>query len=41
MEFTVGMYGEIQGIAGKSVLEIEGLALLSPIHDYFLASQAI
>jgi hypothetical protein len=27
MEATVGMYGEMQGIAGKSVLEIEGLEL--------------
>lgn len=27
MEATVGMYGELQGIAGKSLLEIEGLVL--------------
>jgi hypothetical protein len=27
MEATVGMYGELQGIAGKSLLEIDGLAL--------------
>ncbi len=27
MEATVGMYGELQGIAGKSVQEIEGLEL--------------
>ncbi len=25
MEATVGMYGELQGIAGKSLLEIDGL----------------
>jgi hypothetical protein len=29
MEATVGMYGELQGIAGKSLLEIEGIQLLS------------
>jgi hypothetical protein len=28
MEATVGMYGEMQGIAGKSLGEIEGLAVL-------------
>ena len=28
MEATVGMYGEMQGIAGKSVLEIEGLEIV-------------
>jgi hypothetical protein len=27
---TVGMYGELQGIAGKSVQEIEGLELKAP-----------
>ena len=29
MEATVGMYGDLQGIAGKSLLEIEGLELPS------------
>lgn len=29
MEATVGMYGELQGIAGKSLLEIEGMKLFS------------
>lgn len=29
MEATVGMYGELQGIAGKSLLEIEGLQMVS------------
>lgn len=27
MEATVGMYGELQGIAGQSLQEIEGLEL--------------
>ena len=27
MQGTVGMYGELQGIAGKSLQEIEGLSL--------------
>ena len=27
MGATVGMYGDLQGIAGKSLLEIEGLSL--------------
>lgn len=27
MEATVGMYGELQGIAGKSLQEIDGLEL--------------
>lgn len=27
MQSTVGMYGELQGIAGKSLREIEGLSL--------------
>ena len=27
MGSTVGMYGDLQGIAGKSLLEIEGLEL--------------
>jgi hypothetical protein len=31
MEATVGMYGELQGIAGKSLGEIEGLALPAPV----------
>ena len=30
MEATVGLYGEMQGIAGKSVLEIEGFRLEDP-----------
>ena len=29
MESTVGMYGDLQGIAGKSIQEIEGLNLLA------------
>jgi hypothetical protein len=29
MESTVGMYGDLQGIAGKSIQEIEGLSLLA------------
>ncbi len=29
MESTVGMYGDLQGIAGKSLIEIEGLELKS------------
>lgn len=29
MGATVGMYGDLQGIAGKSLLEIEGLSLES------------
>lgn len=29
MEATVGMYGDLQGIAGKSLQEIEGLGLLA------------
>jgi hypothetical protein len=29
LEATVGMYGELQGIAGKSLLEIEGLEVAS------------
>ena len=29
MEATVGMYGDLQGIAGKSIQEIEGLSLLA------------
>ena len=27
MSSTVGMYGDLQGIAGKSIQEIEGLEL--------------
>lgn len=27
MQATVGMYGDLQGIAGKSLQEIEGLKL--------------
>jgi hypothetical protein len=27
MQGTVGMYGDLQGIAGKSLQEIEGLSL--------------
>ena len=27
MEATVGMYGDLQGIAGKTLQEIEGLEL--------------
>jgi hypothetical protein len=27
MQATVGMYGDLQGIAGKSLQEIEGLSL--------------
>lgn len=30
IEATVGMYGELQGIAGKSLVEIDGLALSPP-----------
>lgn len=36
MGATVGMYGDLQGIAGKSLQEIEGLelaALESPVSD--------
>jgi hypothetical protein len=29
MSATVGMYGDLQGIAGKSIQEIEGLSLLA------------
>jgi hypothetical protein len=29
MQATVGMYGDLQGIAGKSIQEIEGLEVLS------------
>jgi len=29
MSATVGMYGDLQGIAGKSLQEIEGLGLLA------------
>ena len=29
MGATVGMYGDLQGIAGKSIQEIEGLSLLA------------
>ena len=29
MGATVGMYGDLQGIAGKSLLEIEGLELVA------------
>ncbi len=29
MQSTVGMYGDLQGIAGKSLQEIEGLSLLA------------
>ncbi len=29
MQSTVGMYGDLQGIAGKSLLEIEGLGLMT------------
>lgn len=29
MESTVGMYGDLQGIAGKSIQEIEGLSMLA------------
>jgi hypothetical protein len=27
MQATVGMYGDLQGIAGKTLLEIEGLSM--------------
>ena len=36
MVATVGMYGDLQGIAGKTLQEIEGLslaALSSPTND--------
>ena len=33
MGATVGMYGDLQGIAGKSLQEIEGLSLLALSHD--------
>jgi hypothetical protein len=29
MQATVGMYGDLQGIAGKTLQEIEGLELLA------------
>jgi hypothetical protein len=29
MEATLGMYGDLQGIAGKSLQEIEGLELMA------------
>jgi len=29
MQATVGMYGDLQGIAGKSLQEIEGLELVA------------
>ena len=33
MQATVGMYGDLQGIAGKTLQEIEGLTLLELDHD--------
>jgi hypothetical protein len=36
MQATVGMYGDLQGIAGKSLKEIEGLelkALAAPVQE--------
>ena len=33
MSATVGMYGDLQGIAGKSLREIKGLELKSPDLD--------
>jgi len=33
MQATVGMYGDLQGIAGKSLQEIEGLGLLALGHE--------
>jgi hypothetical protein len=29
MQATTGMYGDLQGIAGKTIQEIEGLALIA------------
>jgi hypothetical protein len=40
MEATVGMYGELQGIAGKSLQEIDGLALDVQEGPGLLASRA-
>lgn len=42
MQATAGMYGDLQGIAGKTIQEIEGLemrALSPPLHDRDNASQ--
>lgn len=36
MTATVGMYGDLQGIAGRSLQEIEGLALPAPTDDLLL-----
>lgn len=33
LEATAGMYGDLQGIAGRSLAEIEGLTLLAPAGD--------
>ena len=33
MNATIGMYGDLQGIAGKSLQEIEGLELTSIGYD--------
>jgi hypothetical protein len=30
MQATVGMYGDLQGIAGRSLQEIDGLSLAAP-----------
>ena len=33
MGATVGMYGDLQGIAGKSLMEIEGLDIIGLVYD--------
>ena len=38
MSATVGMYGDLQGIAGKSIQEIEGLDL--PTIEFNIAHQS-
>ena len=40
MQATVGMYGDMQGIAGKTLQEIEGLELSAPSIDNLLQTTA-
>jgi hypothetical protein len=40
MQATVGMYGDLQGIAGKSLKEIEGLELLALQEPLFPESES-
>ena len=41
MEVTVGMYGELQAIAGKSLGEIEGLAIQQDSHAVALVGDEV